>query len=62
MEEKKKREKEIVKEILQEAEEYKTEFYSKWKLRVENNKAAKREEEKVILIKITVLYQRCFKS
>lgn len=49
LEEKEKREKEIVKEIIEEAEEYKAEYYRKWKLRCENNIAANREKEKLFL-------------
>ncbi|XP_060202307.1 clathrin light chain 2-like [Lycium barbarum] len=49
LEEKEKREKEIVREIIEEAEEYKAEYYRKWKLRCENNIAANREKEKLFL-------------
>ncbi|KAK6779151.1 hypothetical protein RDI58_021335 [Solanum bulbocastanum] len=49
LEEKEKREKEIVREIIREAEEYKAEYYKKWKLRCENNIAANREKEKLFL-------------
>lgn len=49
LEEKEKREKEIVREIIEEAEEYKAEYYRKWKLRCENNVAANREKEKLFL-------------
>ncbi|CAN4115928.1 unnamed protein product [Withania somnifera] len=49
LEEKEKREKEIVKEIIEEAEEYKAEYYRKWKLRCENNMTANREKEKLFL-------------
>lgn len=47
LEEKEKREKEMLKEIIDEADEYKAEFYKKWKIRCENNIAANREKEKV---------------
>ncbi|KAG9157886.1 hypothetical protein Leryth_000069 [Lithospermum erythrorhizon] len=49
LEEKEKREKEILNEIIDEAEEYKAEFYNKWKVNVENNKATNREKEKLML-------------
>ncbi|MCD9645001.1 Clathrin light chain 2 [Datura stramonium] len=49
LEEKEKREKEIVREIIEEAEEYKAEYYKKWKLRCDNNIAANREKEKLFL-------------
>lgn len=47
LEEKEKQEKEMLKEIIEEAEEYKIEFYRKRKVTIENNKAANRENEKV---------------
>ncbi|XP_016439285.2 clathrin light chain 2 [Nicotiana tabacum] len=50
LEEKEKREKKIVREIIEEAEEYKAEYYRKWKLRCENNIAANREKEKLFLV------------
>lgn len=37
----------MLKEIFEEAEEYKIEFYRKRKVTIENNKAANREKEKV---------------
>ncbi|CAA2958701.1 clathrin light chain 2-like [Olea europaea subsp. europaea] len=49
LEEKEKREKEMLKEIIDEADEYKAEFYMKWKIRCENNIAANREKEKLAL-------------
>ncbi|PHT72411.1 Clathrin light chain 2 [Capsicum annuum] len=49
LEEKGQREKEIVREIIKEAEEYKAEYYRKWKLRCEDNIAANREKEKLFL-------------
>lgn len=54
LEEKEKREKEIVREIIEEAEQYKAEYYRKWKLRCENNIAANREKEKVRPISIII--------
>jgi len=47
LEEKEKQEKEMLKEIIEEAEEYKIEFYRKRKVTIENNKAANRENEKL---------------
>ncbi|XP_062166789.1 clathrin light chain 2-like [Alnus glutinosa] len=49
LEEKEKQEKEMLKEIIEEAEEYKIEFYRKRKVTIENNKAANREKEKLFL-------------
>lgn len=37
----------MVKEIIEEANEYKAEYYRKWKLRCENNITSNREKEKV---------------
>ncbi|XP_019186928.1 PREDICTED: clathrin light chain 2-like [Ipomoea nil] len=50
LEEKEKREKEIVKEIIEEADEYKAEYYRKWKLRCENSITSNREKEKLFLM------------
>lgn len=47
LEEKEKMEKEMVKKIKEEAEEYKAEYNRKWELRCENNRAANRDKEKV---------------
>lgn len=47
LEEKEKKEKEIVREIIEEADEFKAEFYRKWKLRRENNITSNREKEKL---------------
>ncbi|PKI34525.1 clathrin light chain 2-like [Punica granatum] len=49
LEEKEKKEKEMLQQILNEAEEYKIEFYRKRSLAVENNKASNREKEKLFL-------------
>ncbi|KAI5561252.1 hypothetical protein BDE02_16G102400 [Populus trichocarpa] len=49
LEEKEKKEKEMLKQIVEEAEEYKKEFYRKRQLTLENNKAANREKEKLFL-------------
>ncbi|KAI8556938.1 hypothetical protein RHMOL_Rhmol05G0295800 [Rhododendron molle] len=48
LEEKEKREKELLREIIEQAEEYKTEFYRRRKLACENNKVANRKKKKVI--------------
>ena len=48
LEEKEKKEKEMLEHIIKEAEEYKVEFYRKRITAVENNKASNREKEKVI--------------
>lgn len=49
LQEKEEEEKEMLREIIEEAEEYKAEFNTKWKVRCENNKAANREKEKLKL-------------
>uniref|UniRef100_A0A5B7BC58 Clathrin light chain n=1 Tax=Davidia involucrata TaxID=16924 RepID=A0A5B7BC58_DAVIN len=49
LEEKEKREKEMLKEIIEEADEYKVEFYRRRKIACENNKASNREKEKLFL-------------
>ncbi|EEF35527.1 clathrin light chain 2 [Ricinus communis] len=49
LEEKEKREKEILSQIIQEADEYKVEFYRKREITCENNKATNREKEKVFV-------------
>lgn len=47
LEQKEKKEREMLREIIEEAEQYKIEFYRKRALAVENNKASNREKEKV---------------
>ncbi|XP_004307628.1 PREDICTED: clathrin light chain 2 [Fragaria vesca subsp. vesca] len=47
--EKEKREKELLSQIIEEAEEFKVEFYQKRKIASENNKAANREKEKMFV-------------
>ena len=47
--EKEQREKDLLNQIIDEADEYKLEFYQKRKIACENNKAANREKEKVRL-------------
>ncbi|PIN25031.1 Vesicle coat protein clathrin, light chain [Handroanthus impetiginosus] len=49
LEEKERKEKEMVKEIIKEADEYKEEYYKKWKIRCENNRAVNREKEKLFI-------------
>lgn len=48
LEEKEKREKELLVEIIEEAEQYKIEFYRKHSVSVENSKSSNREREKVM--------------
>ncbi|KAE8678550.1 Clathrin light chain 1 [Hibiscus syriacus] len=48
LEEKEKKEKEMVEQIKKEAEEYKVEFYKKISIAVEKNKASNRDKEKII--------------
>jgi hypothetical protein len=50
LEEKEKEEKEMVQQILEAAEQYKAEFYSKRNVTIENNKKLNREKEKVICL------------
>lgn len=45
--EKEQREKDLLNQIIDEADEFKLEFYQKRKIACENNKAANREKEKV---------------
>lgn len=49
LEEKEKRERELLSQIIEEAEDYKVDFYSKRKVSCEAGKAANREKEKVFL-------------
>ncbi|KAF2288544.1 hypothetical protein GH714_008330 [Hevea brasiliensis] len=49
LEEKEKKEKEMLQHIIEEAEEYKREFYIKRQLTIEKNKASNREKEKLFL-------------
>ncbi|XP_022747560.1 clathrin light chain 1-like [Durio zibethinus] len=49
LEEKEKKEKEMLEQIIKEAEEYKVEFYMKRITAVENNKASNRKKEKLVL-------------
>lgn len=47
LEEKEKREKELLQEIIDEADQYKIDFYRRRKVAVDNNKASNRDKEKV---------------
>ncbi|KAK4582477.1 hypothetical protein RGQ29_025600 [Quercus rubra] len=49
LEEKEKKEKEMLNQIIEEAEDYKIEFYRKRMVAVDNNKASNREKEKLFL-------------
>lgn len=49
LEDKEKREKEVLSQIIKEAEDYKVEFHEKRELACENNKITNREREKVRL-------------
>lgn len=47
LEEKEKQEKEMLNQIIDEADEYKVDFYRRRKITCENNKTSNREKEKV---------------
>ncbi|CAN8254716.1 unnamed protein product [Cochlearia groenlandica] len=49
LEEKEKKEKEMVQQIIESAEQYKADFYSKRSVTIENNKKSNREKEKLFL-------------
>lgn len=49
LEEKERKEKEMLKVIIEEADEFKAEFYKKWKVKCENSIAVNREKEKLFL-------------
>lgn len=49
LEEKEKREKELLNQIIEEADEYKREFYQKRQIACESNKASNKEKEKMFL-------------
>lgn len=50
LEDKEKREKEVLSQIIKEAEDYKVEFHEKRELACENNKITNREKEKLFLV------------
>lgn len=61
MEEKDKREKELLSQIIEEADQYKVEFYKKREVTCENNKANNRDKEKVSLFLLLLkLYANTF--
>ncbi|KAG5512623.1 hypothetical protein RHGRI_038913 [Rhododendron griersonianum] len=62
LEEKEKREKELLREIIEQAEEFKTVFYRRWKLACENNKVANREKEKLFFEKQETFHLEANKS
>ncbi|KAF7144046.1 hypothetical protein RHSIM_Rhsim05G0212700 [Rhododendron simsii] len=62
LEEKEKREKELLREIIEQAEEYKIEFYRRRKLACESNKVANREKEKLFLEKQETFHGEANKS
>lgn len=62
LEEKEKREKEVLKQIIEEANQYKEEFHKKREVTCENNKAANREKEKVCSFYILFLFPLTRKS
>ncbi|KAL3839409.1 hypothetical protein ACJIZ3_024000 [Penstemon smallii] len=49
LEEKEKMEKEMVKEIIAKADEYKAEYYKKWNIKFKNSRTVNREKEKLFL-------------
>ncbi|CAN1276828.1 Clathrin light chain 3 [Linum perenne] len=60
LEEKEKEEKEKVKKILEEAEEYKKEFYKKRQLATESNKSVNKEKEKSLVCNFLISEFRVF--
>lgn len=56
LEEKEKREKELLEEIIDEANQYKVEFYRRRKLALDNIKASNRDKEKVRMSKLLQLH------
>jgi hypothetical protein len=59
LEEKEMREKEMRKQIIEEADEYIRGFYEKRKLNIETNIATNREREKVIFLRVLNLLDSC---
>ncbi|KAJ9160312.1 hypothetical protein P3X46_025725 [Hevea brasiliensis] len=62
LEEKEKREKELLSQIIQEAGEYKVEFYRKREITCENNKVTIREKEKIFLANQEKFYAEADKN
>ncbi|XP_054784297.1 clathrin light chain 2-like [Prosopis cineraria] len=62
LEEKEKEEKEMRRQIIEEAEEYKIEFYRKLELNVENKKASNREKEKLFLASLEKFHDEAEKN
>lgn len=52
LEEKEKKEKELLEEIIDEADQYKIEFYRRRKLALDHSKATNRDKEKVRMSKL----------
>ncbi|GLT89170.1 hypothetical protein SLE2022_071650 [Rubroshorea leprosula] len=62
LEEKEKREKELLSQIIEEAEEYKVEFYKKREITCENNKSSNREKEKLFVANVEKFYAEADKD
>lgn len=59
LEEKERNEKEVLNQIIDEADEYKVDFHMRRKITCENNKAANKEKEKVGLYILLEGYSFC---
>jgi hypothetical protein len=62
LEEKEKEEKEMVRQIIETAEQYKADFYSKRSVTIENNKKSNREKEKLFLENQEKFYREADKN
>uniref|UniRef100_A0A1J3HG32 Clathrin light chain n=1 Tax=Noccaea caerulescens TaxID=107243 RepID=A0A1J3HG32_NOCCA len=62
LEEKEKEEKEMVRQIIETAEQYKADFYSKRSITIENNKKSNREREKLFLENQEKFYREADKN
>jgi hypothetical protein len=62
LEEKEKEEKEMVRQIIETAEQYKADFYSKRSITIENNKKSNREKEKLFLENQEKFYREADKN